>query len=114
MQQSTGLSLGSIPLVAFIVIGQTLGAALLPRTAAFTSPLWTAACLGAYLASFYGMAYIIHQGLPLGVIVAILVVTIPLATIAISVTFYGESASIVKIAVLGVACILVGYASTLK
>ena len=108
------LSFTSVGLFVFLLLTQILGASLLPRTAGFTDPLWTAACLTTYFVSLWSFAYMIRAGMPLSLLVPILAATVPLATIFVGIVFYKEAASAAKIITLCSACGLIGFASSLK
>lgn len=114
MSPSAGLSVISIVLVGLALIGQILGAALMPRTAGFTNAGWTLLCLGAYAISIFVMSYVIKQGMPLSLLVPIIAAGIPLAGIVIGVVFYGEPVSLTRMLMLGSASALVGIASMIK
>jgi multidrug transporter EmrE-like cation transporter len=100
--------------MVFLVATQILAASLLPRTAAFTNVYWTVGCLGTYAASIWSLSYFIHAGIPLGILIPLLAALVPLGTIAVGVVFYGETASVLKIALLCSSCGLIGVASSVK
>lgn len=108
------LSITSVGMFIFVLITQILAVALLPRTAAFTDPVWTVACLGVYAVSLWVLAYLLHSGAPLSLLIPVLAATVPLATIFVGVLVYNEAASLLKIAILGSACALIGVASMVK
>lgn len=114
MSNSITWSWSNALLVVFLISTEALAASLLPRTAAFTNLYWTLACLGTYFISFWALAYFIHTGVPLGIIIPMMASSVPLATIAVGVIFYKESASVLKIVLLCSACGLIGIASSVK
>lgn len=98
-------------LVALSAAAQVLGIYLLPMTKGLTAPLPT---IGAALAFMFGiglMARIAHAGVNLSLLVPVLSATVPLGAIAVSILAYGEAASLAKIGMLVVACILIGVAN---
>lgn len=100
-------------LITFIVVlvSQLIGLGLLPKTQGYTHIGYSLASLGAYIISFIAMARIIRSGTGLAILIPALAATIPLLSIGIGVFIYGESASIPKVGILLIACILVGVAS---
>jgi multidrug transporter EmrE-like cation transporter len=103
-------------LVLFVVLisTQILSLSLLPRTAGFTNVTWTLACLAIYISSTWCLAYIIHAGIPLSVMIPLLAAVVPLATIAVGVIFYHEAASVLRITLLCSACAIIGIASGVR
>ncbi|HKT72183.1 MAG TPA: hypothetical protein VJQ47_04785 [Steroidobacteraceae bacterium] len=101
-------------MVVISIVAQVLGAALLPRTGGLTQPGYTAACALCYVVGIGLLARVVHAGVELGIVIPILAATIPLASIAVGVFVYGESAAPLKLALLVVACAAVGVAASLK
>lgn len=101
-----------ITVVLFLVaiVGQVIGASLLPATRGFTAIGPTAACLGTFTLAFFAMSRLIQSGVNLSLVVPIMAAAVPLVVIAISVLVYGESASPAKIALLVGATIAIGLA----
>jgi len=114
MNSSLGLSFTSVAMFLFLASTQVLTVSLLPRTAGFTDPNWTIACLVIYSLSLWSLAYMIHAGMPLSLLLPILAAALPLATIAVGVTLFHETASALKIALLCAACGIIGLASAVK
>lgn len=114
MNSSMGLSTASVALFLVTISSQMAAISLLPRTAGFTEPYWTIACLGLYAISMWCLAYMIHAGMPISVMIPILAAVVPLATIAIGILFYKEAASVLKILILCGACGMIGLASMTK
>jgi multidrug transporter EmrE-like cation transporter len=108
------LSFASAGLFLVLISSQMVAISLLPRTAGFTDLYWTVACLGLYAISMWCLAYMIHAGMPLSVMIPILAALVPLVAIGIGVVFYKETASVLKIAILCGACGMVGVASLMK
>jgi multidrug transporter EmrE-like cation transporter len=96
--------------VALIVL-QLVALTLLPRTQGFTNPGITAVMLTFLGVSYWLLARMIRSGANLGILIPLMSTIIPLATIAIGVLLYGESASGIRIGLLVCACVLVGIAS---
>ncbi len=109
-----GISGKTILLFAAIIATQIIGGIFLPRTNAFRHVGWTVLCVGTYIISFWCMSVSISRGLPLSMLMPILAATVPLALVIVGVVIYREPASLQKIAVLGAACIAIGFASTMK
>ncbi|WP_221794505.1 hypothetical protein [Aquisediminimonas sediminicola] len=109
-----GISVKVIAFFIFIVITQIAGSSMLAKTDGFRVPVWTAACLVTYFFSFWAMADVIRQGVPLSLLIPLMAAIVPLVVISIGVFVFGEAASFTKIAVLSAACIAVGLASGMK
>ena len=107
------MAISSETLITFVVIlaSQLIGLGLLPKTQGYTNVAYSLASLGAYVISFVAMARMIRSGTGLAILIPALAATIPLVSVGIGVIIYGESASIPKIAILLMACILIGVAS---
>ncbi|NBC37787.1 hypothetical protein GTZ99_14625 [Novosphingobium sp. FSY-8] len=103
----------TVVMVAFVVVTQVAGGALLGRTQGFQVPVWTAACIAVYTASFYMLARLIQSGVALSLILPVLAALVPLGTILVATTLLGETASWARIGLLVVACGLIGTAATL-
>jgi multidrug transporter EmrE-like cation transporter len=106
------MSAVNIAIFAVSVIMQLLAIALIPRTAGFTNPLFTALCGVAFLIGIGALARLSHRGVELGILIPIMSGVIPLVTIAIGIFFYGESASPLKLSLLGLSCVLIGVAAS--
>ena len=91
---------------------QLLAVVLLPRTQGFTNPLPTVGCAAFFVCGIWMVARLYHGGAKLGILMPLLAAVIPIGIIAIGVTMYGESASPFKIALLLVACGLIGAAAS--
>jgi multidrug transporter EmrE-like cation transporter len=108
--------MGSIPLriiamFAATFVGQVAGIALLPRTHGFTRPFATIGCIAVLVFSFWMIARLLNSGVSLVILLPLIAATVPLGAVAVGITLYGEAASVLKVAVLVVACGLVGLAS---
>lgn len=108
------MTVSSVALFFFLVVSQIVAVSLLPRTAGFTNLYWTIACLSVYAASLWSLAYIIHTGMPLSLVVPILAAVVPLMSIAVALVFYKEAASLLRIVLLCFACGVIGLASAVK
>jgi quaternary ammonium compound-resistance protein SugE len=106
------LPLRAIVMVTLVTVTQVAGATMLAKTYGFRDPLWTVACLATYAVSLYLLAETIRQGMALSLIMPILAAVVPLASIALAVTFLGEQASWLRLGILSVACLLIGFAAT--
>jgi quaternary ammonium compound-resistance protein SugE len=106
------ISLRLVAMVGFVVVTQVLGSSLLVKTEGFRLPLWTLACLATYAVSLFALAETIRQGMALSLVMPILAALVPLATIAVAVTLFGEQASWLRLGLLSSACVLIGVAST--
>ena len=98
-------------LFALAVVGQVIGASLLPMTRGFSRFDATAFCLVAFAAAMWAMAQLIAKGVNLSLVVPIMASTVPLVVIAVAFLFYGESAPLMKILLLVVATGLIALAS---
>lgn len=107
------LPLSTISMLLLSAVAQIVGIFLLPLTRGFTNPLPTIGASLAMLLGFGLMARIAHSGVNLSFIVPILAATVPLGSILISILVYGEAASLTKISVLTVSCILIGLANAI-
>jgi small multidrug resistance pump len=105
------VSVLSISFFAVAVFTQVAAVALLPRTQGFTQPLWTGLCCVLFLVGVGALARLSYRGVELGILIPIMSVFVPLATILAGIVFYGESTSPVKLSLLGVSCILIGIAA---
>jgi multidrug transporter EmrE-like cation transporter len=107
----SGITPGLVSNLVGMVFLQLVGVALLPRTQGFTQLGPTIAVLTVFALSYWILARIVHSGASLGILIPLLATIMPLATVAIGVVMYGESASVVKIGLLATACTLIGIAS---
>ena len=92
---------------------QTAGIALMPLSKGLTAPLPTAGVALCYLAGIGLMIKITSSGVSIGVLIPLLATVIPLLSILLSIVFFGDSASWLKIGLLVTACLLIGFASSL-
>lgn len=103
-----------ICLMLFVsIVGQVIGVALLPKTQGLTQPVYTVLLACCYTLAIALLARISYAGVELGVLIPILAATVPLASIAIGVLFYGDSAAPLKVGLLVAACIAIGVAAKL-
>lgn len=108
-------SLNPVAIAAFVASAllQVLAFAILPQTDGFSRPLPTAVVLVSISVAIGLLAWLLRTGANLSLLMPLLSATVPLALIAVGVYFYGESASLPKIAMLVTAAGMVGFASTL-
>jgi multidrug transporter EmrE-like cation transporter len=83
------------------IVLQAAALSLLPITQGFSRPLPTIALIVLFVAGIGLLARIIATG-------------VPLAVLAVGVTFYGEHASLLRVALLIAACGLIGVASIIR
>jgi multidrug transporter EmrE-like cation transporter len=102
----------SIAIFAVAVIAQVAAVVLLPKTAGFTQPIPTILCCVLFIIGVGSLSRLSYRGVELGILVPLMGVFIPLSTIALGILLYGESSSPVKIALLGVSCVLIGIAAS--
>lgn len=110
--------IGSFPAVTILLLlssvaCQVTGLVLLPLTRGFTAPIATLGSSAAFVIGLGLLARMSHDGVDIGVIVPLTSTLIPLCVIAVGALLYGESASLMKIGLLIVACGLIGLASRL-
>jgi multidrug transporter EmrE-like cation transporter len=99
----------------FAAVGfQLLAVMFLPRTRGFTNPLPTVACAVLFVCGIWMVARMYYGGARLGIMMPLLAAVIPLGIIVIGVYMYGESASMLKIALLVGACGLIGAAASVS
>ena len=90
---------------------QLAAIALLPRTKGFTAPLQTVTCLAVFALSLWTIARIAQRGVSLGILIPLLNAAVPMGAVLIGGVLYGESVPLLKIAMLVVACTLIGLAA---
>lgn len=110
--------MGTIPLkiivpLAAAVTGQLITIGLLPRTSGFTVPFPTVGCVTAVVFSLWMTARIAHSGVNIGILIPFMAAIVPLAAVLMGAAAYGEELSFLKVAILAVACSLIGVASRL-
>ena len=96
---------------AVVLTSQLVGVALLPKTQGYTHVGYSLAQLSMFAVSFAAMARLIRSGVDLGILIPLLSTAMPLASVGIGILLYGESASPGRVALLVVACVLVGIAA---
>ncbi len=94
------------------VLAQLGAILLLPRTAGFTQLGPAVLCCLLFSLGGAALARLAHSGVELGILVPLMATIIPLATITIGIVAFGESASPLKLTLLGAACMLIGVAAT--
>ena len=105
------MSIESVSIFLISVAAQIGGLTLIPKTAGFTKPLMTLACCTLILIGIGAMARLSFKGVELGILIPAMAATIPLFTILIGIILYQESASPLKLSLLGIACVLIGLAA---
>ena len=106
------MSVTNIATFAIAVLTQLAAIALLPRTNGFTQLVPTLLCCALFVIGIGALARLAHAGVELGLLIPMMSAVIPLVTIVIGVVFYGESTSPIKLALLGLSCVLVGIAAS--
>jgi multidrug transporter EmrE-like cation transporter len=106
------MSVTNIATFAIAVLTQLAAIALLPRTNGFTQLAPTLLCSALFVIGIGALARLAHAGVELGILIPMMSAVIPLVTIVIGVVVYGESTSPVKLALLGLSCVLVGIAAS--
>jgi multidrug transporter EmrE-like cation transporter len=106
------MSVTNIATFIVAVVAQLAAIALLPRTGGFTQIVPTVLCCALFLLGIGALARLAHGGAELGILIPMMSAVIPLATIVIGIVAYGESASPIKLTLLGLSCVLVGIAAS--
>ena len=103
-----------IALVATSVICQVIGASLMPLTRWLAEVVPTIGS-GIALATGLGiMARLINSGINLSALLPFMAAVVPLCAIAVGIIFYGESAPALKISLLIMSCLTIGFASSMS
>ena len=103
-----------IALVATSVICQVIGASLMPLTKGLTEVAPTIGFGIAFATGLGIMARLINSGINLSALLPFMGAVVPLCAIAVGITFYGESASVLKISLLIISCLTIGFASSIS
>ena len=103
-----------IVLVATSVICQVIGASLMPLTKGLTEVTPTIGFGIAFATGLGIMARLINSGINLSALLPFMAAVVPLCAIAVGITFYGESASVLKISLLIISCLTIGFASSIS
>lgn len=93
---------------------QVLALSLLPRSEGFTQPLPTLILIVAFIAGIGLMARLTASGVPISILLPITGAVVPLAVVVVGVLVYGEPASSLRVAMLVVACVLIGIAGSIR
>jgi multidrug transporter EmrE-like cation transporter len=91
---------------------QAAALSLLPISQGFSRPVPTIVLIVLFITGIGLMARIIATGIPLSILIAISAAVVPFAVVVVAVTIYHEPASPLRVALLLVACVLIGVAST--
>jgi multidrug transporter EmrE-like cation transporter len=110
MEIAAGLTARMVILFTVAALGQVVGSFLLVRTQGFTQPVWSLACVGVLLASFWAIARMYAEGGAIIFIVPLMAAVVPLLIVFIAVFAMGEPASWARIGLLTAACAVIGYA----
>jgi multidrug transporter EmrE-like cation transporter len=100
-------------LFGLTVIAQIVAIAMLPLSQGFTRPLYSLASLLLVSLSMFMLARIVATGVNVSTLIPFLSATVPLATVLIGISIFGEAASVAKISLLVTACCLIGAAARL-
>ncbi len=106
-----GISVEAFVTFLVILASQLVGVALLPKTDGYTNIGFTLAQISMFAISFAAMARLIKHGVHLGILIPLLSTAMPLASVAIGIVLFHETASWPRVTMLVAACILVGFAS---
>jgi multidrug transporter EmrE-like cation transporter len=106
-----GVSVEAFVTFVIILASQLVGVALLPKTNGYTNIGFSLAQLAMFAISFAAMARLIKNGAQLGILIPLLSTAMPLASVLIGILFFREAASPPRVAMLVIACVLVGLAS---
>ncbi len=93
------------------IVLQIAALSLLPLTHGFSRPLPTVGLIILFVVGIGLMARITAAGVPLSILIPVSSAIVPLVLVAIGVMFYGEGTSLLRVALLLVACVLIGVAS---
>ncbi len=107
----------SLTLIGTFFVSITLQVAalsLLPITQGFSRPLPTIALIVLFITGIGLLARIIATGVPLSILLPVSSAVVPLAVLVVGVTFYGEPASLLRVALLIAACGLIGVATIIR
>lgn len=86
----------------------------LPLTQGFSKATPTLICISLFIVNIFLLAKIIHSGTSLSGLVPLMSGLLPLSMIVVGVLFYGENASLSRIAMLVGACVLIFAASAVE
>jgi multidrug transporter EmrE-like cation transporter len=108
-----------VPSVSWVVIGtfalslvfQVSALLLLPATRGFTQLLPSLLCVGLFAVGLWMLARIIHSGVDVSILIPVSAAFVPIATTIAAVVFFHEPGSVLRVALLLVACALIGVAS---
>ncbi|MGE3599135.1 MAG: SMR family transporter [Dehalococcoidia bacterium] len=107
------LSLSVVLTFLASIVLQVAALSMLPQTAGFTK-LWpTVACIVPFVAGIALLARIAASGVQLSILIPLSAAAVPLAIVAVGIFAYGEPASLLRVAILVVACVLIGVASSI-
>jgi multidrug transporter EmrE-like cation transporter len=108
-----GVSTGIIITFTISMAAQILGLAMLPLTQGLTRPVPTLIGALGFLIGLGLMARLVNSGVNLSMLIPLMSTAMPLASLAMGILLFGDTASVPKLAVLLTACGLIGFASKL-
>jgi multidrug transporter EmrE-like cation transporter len=106
------MTINNIAIFLVALVSQLIAVALLPRTVGFTKIGPTILCCVLFIIGVGALSRLIFKGVELGLLIPIMAAVMPLVTIVVGIVLYGESASPVKLSLLGVSCVLIGIAAS--
>lgn len=109
----TGVTPAVIGLILLSVAAQIAGIFFMPATKGLTVLVPSLIFAACYAVGIGILARISGMGVDLGLFIPFVAALVPLGAIMIGIVAYGESASMLKIGTLIVACVLIGVANTL-
>ena len=95
------------------IIFQVSALALLPLTKGYSNVVNSIICSVLFVIGIALLARIISTGVRMSILIPLSAAAVPIAIVGVSLVFYGEPASALKIALLLSACGIIGLASTL-
>ena len=95
------------------IIFQVSALAFLPLTKGYTNVVNSIICSVLFVIGIALLAKIISTGVRMSILIPLSAAAVPIAIVGVSLVFYGEPASALKIVLLLSACGIIGLASTL-
>jgi quaternary ammonium compound-resistance protein SugE len=93
---------------------QVISAIFLPRTNGFSNLGWTFLVLISIFAAFWCISQLLRQGAALSIISPLMAASVPFIIIILARLSLGETASLLKLSLLALSCVIVGAASSLR
>jgi len=110
----SGISPIAIAMFGASIVLQLISLAFMPLSHGYTKPLPTLGVIVCTNLTVYFFALLVARGVQLSVLIPISAALVPLGAIALGVLTNGESAPMLKMAILVFAAFLIGVASSLK